>query len=339
MTLIRTKKVLIIGGCGYIGSALFKRLTNATERISWLDDEGSGESYPLSLYKYKVDTIDLEWFGNFTNPENIIMDFRHLTPEQLAKYDVVILLAGHSSVPMANNSDPQSTFKNNVDNFVDLLKKLTAGQKFIYAGSSSVYNGIPDDDCTEDYQLLHPSNTYDMTKQDLDRYIRLFPDIEFYGLRFGTVNGISENLRTDIMINAMVENALQTGEVKLFNEGIRRPILFLEDLVDAVEKIIECPEDRRGVYNLSSFNGTAGMIAEGVAETVGAKLIRVTQGEVEKAINSKLQAVYDFSISSKKFSETFDFNFRGDISAIAGQVANHFDEINKTKRLKAVKYA
>lgn len=336
LSFIKEQRVLIIGGCGYIGSALFKELSSVIEcwSIPTLNSRIlSGEYRP-----YIVDTVDLEWFGNYTNPNNLVIDFRHLTSEQLQKYDVVILLAGHSSVPMANNSDPQSTFKNNVDNFVDLLKKLKSGQKFIYAGSSSVYNGIPDENVTEEYQLLNPSNTYDMTKQDLDRYITLFPDIEFYGLRFGTVNGISDNLRTDIMINAMVENAIQTGEVKLFNENIRRPILFIEDLVNAIKTIIDSREDRRGVYNLSSFNGTAGMIAEGVAGAVGVNLTRVSQMEVERSINSKLPTAYDFSISSKKFEETFNFKFTGNVDLITRQVADHFLNIHKGKRIKAVNY-
>lgn len=346
------KKILIIGGCGYIGSALYKHLNKQEEDVSvalgspektylWIGPPKSidvGSNVSISFCKYQIDTVDLEWFGNYINSNNFILDYRNLTSEFLAKYDTIVLLAGHSSVPMANNSDPNSTFKNNVDNFLVLLSKLHAGQKFIYAGSSSVYNGIPDDNATEDYQLLHPSNTYDMTKQDLDRYIRLFPDIEFYGLRFGTVNGISDNLRTDIMINAMVENALNTDKVALFNESIRRPILYLQDLVRAINVIIDCDEDHRGIYNLASFNATAGMIAEGVAEAVGATLIRVSQDEAEKAMNTKLPTVYDFSMSSKKFEETFKFKFSGRIETIATEVANHFQEIHKTKRIKAVKY-
>jgi nucleoside-diphosphate-sugar epimerase len=334
------QKILIIGGTGYIGSALYPFLKDQEISIGNFDPEDYYELNDPNIYssKYDVDTVDLEWFGNFVNPNNFILDYKDLTPEFLAKYDVVILLAGHSSVPMANNSDPNSTFKNNVDNFIVLLAKLRKGQKFIYAGSSSVYNGIPDDNVTEDYLLLNPANTYDMTKQDLDRYIKLFPEIEFYGLRFATVNGISENLRTDIMINAMVENAMQQQQVKLFNEHIRRPILHIQDLIRAIQAIIDCKEDKRGIYNLSSFNGTAGMIAEGVAGVVGVELKRVTQAEVEQAINSKLQAVYDFSISPKKFEDTFNFKFQGTIEIIANEVASHFTEIHKGKRLKAVKY-
>lgn len=325
------KRVLIIGGTGYIGSALYMKLTEKHRLIC-------PDYWELSGPDYEVDTVDLEWFGNFVNPNNIKMDFRNLPSNIIQRYDVVVLLAGHSSVPMANNSDATSTFKNNVDNFINLLGKMKAGQKLIYAGSSSVYNGIPDDNVTEDYLLLNPSNTYDMTKQDLDRYITLFPDIEFYGLRFATVNGISANLRTDIMINSMVETALQTGEVNLFNENIRRPILHIDDLVRAIKTVIDCSEDKRGIYNLSSFNGTAGYIAEGVSEVVGANLKRVDQSQFEQRLNSKLPTAYDFSISSKKFETVFNFKFTGTIETIARQVADNFFNTQTGKRIKAIKY-
>ena len=209
---ILKKKILIIGGCGYIGSALRSSM----------------------YFDYHIDTVDLGWFGNVIAPHNIPLDYRNLTPEQLAEYDVIVLLAGHSSVPMSNNSDVQSTFKNNVVNFLELLPKLRKGQKFIYAGSSSVYNGIPDDNVTEEYKLLAPSNIYDLTKQEIDRLIMLYPDIEYYGLRFATVNGFSPNLRTDIMINMMVENVLHNGVINLTNTSIRRPILHMVDLCNAI---------------------------------------------------------------------------------------------------------
>ena len=106
--------VLIIGGCGYVGSAIGKHLAD----------------------KHEITNIDLEWFGNHSYAHTINMDYNDCTPKFLDKFNVVILTAGHSSVKMCD-TDLQSSFNNNVRNFVNLTSKLTT-QKFIYASSASV---------------------------------------------------------------------------------------------------------------------------------------------------------------------------------------------------------
>ena len=84
-------KILLIGGCGYIGSRLFQVLSD----------------------KHDVDSVDAEWYGNHINKLNVVKDFGTLTKDELTPYDVVILLAGHSSVKMCvDNAIP--TLKNNV---------------------------------------------------------------------------------------------------------------------------------------------------------------------------------------------------------------------------------
>jgi nucleoside-diphosphate-sugar epimerase len=166
----------------------------------------------------------------------------------------------------------------------------------------------------------------------------LYPNVEYYGLRFATVNGISDNLRTDIMINAMVENAIKEKAVNLFNGKIRRPILYINDLCRAIEAVIQHDADDRGVYNLSSFNGTAESIAVGVSDALGVELKRVDQKQVEAAINSKLPTAYDFSISPEKFCKTFNFKFEGDIGTIVKNVSDHIEGIHTGKRLVAVRY-
>jgi nucleoside-diphosphate-sugar epimerase len=305
------KQILIIGGCGYIGTALNDYLD--------ISDE------------YNVVSVDLEWYHS--RESNRPWDFATLTVEELSAFDVVILLAGHSSVPMSVNSHPESVIANNVLNFGSLFGKISKcpkKPKFIYAGSSSVYNGIM---CKADetFELFPPSNIYDSTKQMIDQIARAYhSDVEYYGLRFGTVNGISKHTRTDIMINGMVKNALANKEIKLFNPEIRRPILWIHDLVRAVEAIIRAEDDNRGIYNLASFNSTAEKIARTVAEEVGAELKVV---EVEQKV-----APYDFAISSRKFEQTFAFKFEGTTKLITREVLNGLPFIHTSDRNNGVTY-
>lgn len=246
----KDRHVLILGGTGYIGSRLFKFL------------EGKG---------YTVTSVDREWYGNPGIP-NTQEDYRELPAGMIQEYGHVILLAGHSSVPMCRDSR-RAAYENNVAGFLGLLEKLTPQQKFLYASSSGVYGGLGEKDCQETEERVRISNTYDLTKLAID-HLASQSGLCYYGLRFGTVNGWSPNFRQELMINKMVTDALATGEIHLSNPEVLRPILALGDLCSAVLHILDpagqmsplCSHHQTqplapGLYNLASFNLTVQQIA------------------------------------------------------------------------------
>jgi nucleoside-diphosphate-sugar epimerase len=289
------RSILIIGGCGYIGSALFRFLEKK--------------------HCYHIDTVDTEWFGNHINPRNYAIDIANITESFLSRYAVIILLAGHSSVSMCYN-DPLGAFNNNVTHFIELLSKLTPSQRFIYASSSSVYSGASTEIYTEDsFKSYYPLNTYDLSKWEIDLYAQL-GKLSYYGLRFGTVCGASPNLRIDLMINAMYHTAKTDRIINLYHPEIHRPILGMTDLCRAVESIILAPEDKSGIYNLASFNTTAHNIAQSVSKHTKTKIHRKTPP-------SEIQP-YSFSISSEKFCTTFAFSFQDTVQTIIQDLDIHY---------------
>lgn len=288
------KNILIIGGCGYIGSALFQTFAD----------------------KHHVTTVDLEWFGNFNNPSNIKVDFGSLTSVFLDEFDVVILVAANSSVPLC--ADLFDTFDNNVTKFAHLVKRLKK-QKFIYASSSCVYvtsDGSP----KVETDPLGPIDGLTLTKTTIDGMMPL-THVEYYGLRLGSVAGWSPNMRLDLMVNAMTISGLYKHEVNVFNAHAHRPMLAMSDLCRAVETIVECPEDRRGIYNLASVNHNIGDVGRKVADHLGVPL-------VDKGSNF----TYDFQISSEKFKQTFDFRFEGTVENMSESIAAHPYNLTWKKR-------
>lgn len=291
-------KIIILGGTGYIGSKLFLQLQKT----------------------HDVTTVDLEWFGK-TNPKNYQMDYRQLGASFLQEFDVVILLAAHSSVPMCKD-DMLSSFRNNVVNFVELLGKLNPiRQKLIYASSSSIYGNTGAVPANEGWPEFDPKTYYDLGKQEIDCYAKL-SGIEYYALRFGTVNGASPNLRTDIMINKMYETAIQTGKIDVFNKDTHRPILGIEDLCRAVEYIV-AGEDNRGVYNLASFNASVGEIASAIKELLPNIVIE----------DKGLTQTYNFSIDVSKFKKVYGFEFKETVPTIVKSLKDNWDNMNKSVRL------
>jgi len=310
-------KVLIIGGNGYIGTKLYQYL------ISYQGGTG-----------YLVDVIDTCWFGQSIE-ETIVKDYKTMSKEFYSEYETIILLAGHSSVKMSE-AESNSCFNNNVKNFIELLDKLTI-QKFIYASSSSVYGSVGGRTVNEKYYGFEPYNQYDISKHTADLYA-VKSDLEYYGLRFGTVNGYSPVLRTDVMINAMVNSALRDKEIKLFIKDTMRPILGIDDLCRGVDTIIKCDEDKRGLYNLASFNKTAEQIAYEVSSVMNVPVVEYDT-DLNNITNVKNQTkTYNFSISTLKFRKTFKFKFKETVESITESLVNNWDTMKKTDRSKAFDY-
>jgi nucleoside-diphosphate-sugar epimerase len=225
-----------------------------------------------------------------------------------------------------------SSFNNNVRNFINIVSKLNKSQKFIYASSSSVYGHTGFSIVDESYKIFEPNNFYDLSKQVIDMYITQ-TDLNFYGLRFGTVNGWSPRIRTDIMINAMVNSAMVDNHIKLYIKDIMRPILGIKDLANCVIKIIESQEDKRGLYNLASFNNTSEEIAIGVSKIMNIPVKEYNVSEIEKVTNVKLQTTsYNFAINSKKFENAFNFKFEETIESITESLVSGFQNCEKNNR-------
>src|ERR1700722_4243741 len=111
--------VLLLGGCGYIGSAV---------RLH-LEEQGM-----------RVQSVDLELRGNPLNCKNLKADYRSLDRLFLQSFDTIVFLAAHASVSVVVE-DPLGTIENNIVGFWQLLTKLDDRQRFLYASSGSVYDG------------------------------------------------------------------------------------------------------------------------------------------------------------------------------------------------------
>jgi nucleoside-diphosphate-sugar epimerase len=272
-------KILIIGGNGYIGSRLHEKLPEAT-------------SWDLCLFPQNLGKSILKNFG------------KHL--EELEAFDDIILLAAHGGVGIAEYNHNRA-WLNNVDYFYQLCEKLNKDQRLIYASTGSVY-GTNEGISTEKDMIIDPVNHYDLTKiigdVTANNYIK--QGKKLYGLRFGTVNGVSANTRSDVMINAMFLNNIQNGSIKVQKPRTRRPLLGIEDLTNGIIRILEKTNAEPGQYNMCSFNTTVGEVAN--------KLKSLLNTEV--TITDDHGSGYNFEIDNFKFENEFDFKFTDSVESI-----------------------
>lgn len=276
--------ILVTGGLGYIGSQVYWYLTERGHDVTSVDLNLFPDSQPLRYDNRKFNYADLR-------------------PEHIASYDVVIHLAGHSSVP-ACKADPSGSLVNNCFDFFRLVGKLNKTQKFIYASSGSVY-GTSNLYSMEHDPLEAPLQEYDRQKQLCDGFMS-GSALQWYGLRFGTVCGYSSAPRNELMINCMVRNALINKTVTVVNGNNTRAILGMRDLCRAVESVATSPL-ASGYYNLASFNSGIDPLGKAVAARYGASF---TSTATNEAIS------YSFMLDTSKFRACANFEFRDTLNDI-----------------------
>ena len=267
-------RIMVIGGRGYIGSALVKYLQKNKGLLITIVDEKAGD----------------------------FNSYQHLSVESLSNIDVIIWLAGHSSVAQSI-ADPVGALRNNLVDLYEFGRTLKPEQIFLYASSASVYNRSDNSLALETDRLNTPLNAYDLSKKWFDE-ISLQLNAKVYGLRFGTVSGVSPIMRSDLIINSMVRSVKINGYIDVKNEIYNRSVLGIEDLISAVNTILrEMPEV--GIYNVASESATIGEIGRRVAKVLGVQL------------NTKpSDGTYNFQISTEKLESNTSWRPRETVESI-----------------------
>jgi UDP-glucose 4-epimerase len=247
MHYLRASNILLVGGCGYIGSYLYPLLTRAG---------------------YKVTVVDIIDRGNPGRIPVIRQDYASLSKEFLSSFGTVLWFAGHSSVSKCI-LEPADGIINNCINLFSMAQKIPADTKFIYASSGSVYSASlnkKEISFFSEKTLLCPPefNAYDMSKYALD-YLLKNLNGNHCGLRMGTLAGYSANLRQDLVFNAMNISALNDGFINLSNPRNHRTILFLNDLGQLLLRLIEA-ENIPKLINAGSLNLSINTLARRLGE-------------------------------------------------------------------------
>lgn len=258
--------------------------------------------------------IDLNAFGEVSGWDlkqgTSGSSYTHLfkTPYKLP--EVVIHLAGHSSVPSCD-LDPLGSLQNNCNDFIQLVKTLYPYTRFIYASSGSVYGSTGNTPAKETDKLKTPIKLYDSEKQLIDHFMGTYKG-EFYGLRFGTVCGYSPNPRNELMINSMVRDACLKKEVTISSAKNYRAILSLRDLCKAITLLVE-KDAAPGFYNLASVNSMIGDIGEEVASLL----------DVPLKVNEIDSSSYSFCLDTSKFCDNLDFEFKDTVEYMVAEALNN----------------
>jgi len=254
------RHVLIIGGAGYIGSVLARKLLSKSYQVRVLDnllyDNGSSVSDLMEEELFSF------FYGDFGNDEILEKALNNVTD--------VVLLAALVGDPICKKY-PDLAKKTNLDFPKNLLQKLIGKNinKFIFTSTCSNYGLRADDSLAVEDSELNPQSLYAETKVEFERYILDNLDKFDFSpaiLRLATAFGMSNRMRFDLTISEFTKDLALGKELIVYDENTWRPYCNVSDISNAIIKVIEAPKEKvtGQVFNIGSENNnyTKKMILE-----------------------------------------------------------------------------
>ncbi len=262
-----TKKYLVTGGAGFIGSNFVSRLLNRGEDVKIFDNlsrAGSARNLEWLKQTYGADTFQL-----------IQGDVRDADAIQKAAVDadVIVHLAAQVAVT-TSVVDPRNDFEiNALGTFNTLEAARLSGREpiFLYSSTNKVYGGMEDVRVVEqdtryayaDYPMgiseEHPldfHSPYGCSKGSGDQYVRDYARI--YGIRSvvfrqSCIYGVRQfGVEDQGWVAWFVIAALKGLPISVYGDGKQvRDVLFVDDLTRAYDLAIDHSEVSAGeVFNI-----------------------------------------------------------------------------------------
>ncbi len=252
-----TRKVLITGGAGFIGSHLVDALVAEKGwHITVADD--LNDFYSPALKRANI----ARHIGSshFQFSEIDIRD--RIALESLFdenSFDVIVHLAARAGV-RPSLLEPELYVETNVNGTMNLLEMAREFEvpQFVFGSSSSVYGVNCKVPFNESDPIFKPISPYAATKAAGEllchTYSHLY-DLRCVCLRFFTVYGARQ--RPDLAICKFARQILEGKPIQMFGDGTtRRDYTYVEDIVQGVRAAIDYRGSKFDIFNLGESETT-----------------------------------------------------------------------------------
>jgi len=264
MNSIKNRRIVLIGGAGFIGHNLALRLKELGAQVSIIDSLQVNNLLTFASTGNKVSNRDL--YIDILNERLDLMrkakipmyfqdarDYHALSPllNELNPQVVVQLAAvAHAN---KSNKDPYSTFDHSfrtLENALDCSRDNV--EHFIYFSSSMIYENFENEFVTEETPC-EPIGIYGALKFGGEKLVIAYNqafDLPYTIVRPSALYG--ERCVSRRVGQIFIENALKGTEITITGDGSDRlDFTYIQDLVNGVVNIIESEASCNQVFNLT----------------------------------------------------------------------------------------
>lgn len=238
-----TRKVLVTGGAGYIGSILVPKMLALGWDVTLVDTFRGGGTELSAACQYE----------KFYPIKGDARDER-LLDELVPRHDVILPLAALVGAPLCKE-DQIGAITLNRDAVRAIVNRTSPSQIVVYPTTNSGYGiGEQGKFCTEETPL-RPISLYGTTKVEAEQAV--LDKGNGVTLRLATVFGMAPRLRIDLLVNDFTFRAVTDRAVLIFEGHFKRNYIHIQDIAKTFLHAIEHYGVMRGQpYNvgLSSAN-------------------------------------------------------------------------------------
>ncbi|MCD6232864.1 SDR family oxidoreductase [bacterium] len=240
-------KILVTGGCGFIGSHLTDKLIAGGHQVVVIDNLSTGKKENLNP---RADFHNLD-----------ICDSKISQIFQTENPEIVFHLAAQIDVRQSVKN-PISDAKINILGSLNLLGNCqNAGvKKVIFASTGGAIYGDTDVIPTPENHLEKPESPYGICKLTVEKYLHFYK--KTYGLnsvilRFANVYGPRQNSEGEAgAIAIFCDKMLKNEEVIINGDGEQtRDFVFVNDVVEAA--LLAMEKEKSGIYNIGTAKETS----------------------------------------------------------------------------------
>lgn len=260
------KKVLVVGGAGYIGGLTCDYLINNGFDVTVYDN---------LLYENRYLKEIPFIYGDIRNTKMLL--------EKSNNFDIIILMAALVGDP-ACSVDPVLTEEINYTAIKNFCENVSSEKHLIFMSTCSVYGA--QDGILDENSPTNPLSSYAATKLMAEKHV-----IEKNGtvFRLGTVFGVGDTysrLRMDLVVNVLTMKAVKTGVITINGGEQWRPIIAVKDIAGYVTEA--CIENHRGVYVLSNESVVIKELGERIGKIIPNTEIKYTDISFQDARNYRV---------------------------------------------------
>jgi len=266
--MISSKKILLVGGCGFIGHNLAIYLSKLGHDPIIVDSLSINNIYSIDnneiinqkLYKSILQNrLDLLKKNNI---DLIIQDARDYNSISVLyeniRPDIIIHLAAVSHANRSNK-DPHTTFDHSLrtlENVLDAIKFSKTVEQLIFMSSSMVYGNFDGKEVEEDMNCS-PIGIYGALKYAAEKIIIAYNQV--FGLNYTIIRPSAlygERCISRRVGQIFIENALFRKKISINGSGKEKlDFTYIQDLIQGISKSISNQKAYNEIFNITYGNG------------------------------------------------------------------------------------